>query len=240
MVFLLLCIFQIFSTPFSSVKADEKFLRIVDSNTPFYTSITDTEPLFYLPYTYYVKVLSNDNAFVHVECRIDDLSPAIDGYVPKGLLFSDELTVVKPYVNVKIKTLSTAILFEESTLTTPLQYVFADRELTYFGCYVNKGGINLFYVSYNNRLGYIKESDVYPFAIENHPNELTFITPEEPSIENPNATITPSNTEKDLLSIKIIIISCLVLGGVVALIFAFKAKPNRYSSCTVYDENEFE
>ena len=33
MVFLLLCIFQIFSTPFSSVKADEKFLRITDINS---------------------------------------------------------------------------------------------------------------------------------------------------------------------------------------------------------------
>ena len=226
--------------PITPVKADAEYLRIVNNNTPFYTSTTDTEPLFYLPYTYYVKVLGNDSAFIHVECVIDNVSPAIDGFVPTGLLFEDNLAVHQPYVNLKIKTISTTILFEDSTLTSPLQYVFADRELNYLGGYVNKGGINVFYVSYNNRLGYVKESDVYPFAIENHPNELTFITPEEPLPERPNSPTTSTTSEKDLLGIKIIIIACLVLGGIVALIFAFKAKPKSYSSCTVYDENEFE
>lgn len=224
-----------------TVKADTaEYLRIIDDTTPFYSAITDTEPLFYLPYTYYVKVLDKDQAFAHVECRASAISPAIDGFVPIGMLFSDGLTVEEPYVNVKIRSLCTSILFEESTLTTPLQYVFAERDLTYFGKYINKSGINVYYVSYNNRLGYVKESDVYPFAINNHPNQLTFITPEEPLPDSPTTPSTEPTQEKDLLGMKIIILACLILGGLVALIFALKSKPKQYVASNVYDENEFE
>ncbi len=240
-IIILLILPLLFPIGLNVVKADTaEYLRIIDDKTPFYSSQTDTEPLFYLPYTYYVRLIDSNQAFMHVECRIDSISPAIDGFVPFDMLFSDGLTVNEPYVNAKLKTLSTSILFEESTLTTPLQYVFAERELTYFGSYVNKSGINVFYVSYNNRLGYVKESDVYPFALKNHPNELTFIPSENPLPEAPESPTLETSNDQDLLGIKIVIIACLILGGIVALIFALKSKPKQYSASTVYDENDFE
>ena len=219
--------------------AETEYYRIITEDTPFYKNISDPEPLFFLPYTYYVKVLDKGDAYAHVECKPNANTPAIDGYVPTEMLFNDGLSVTEPYVNLSLKTLSTALLFENFTLSTPLQYVFAEREMVYYGKYVLQNGIIAYYVSYNNRLGYVKESDVYPFIINNHPNELTFITTENPSTPQPETPQTQTD-KNDMLSLKIIIIGCLIFAGIIGLIFAVKHKPLKSPAVTFYDENDYE
>ena len=45
----------------------------------------------------------------------------------------------------------------------PLQYIFPEREMIYYGKLSSPQGI-IYYVSYNDKLGYVKESNVYPFG----------------------------------------------------------------------------
>lgn len=231
------CVGAIVSINVNTAYAETEYLRIITEDTPFYKNAYDTEPLFFLPYTYYVRVLDRDQAYTHVECKADSNIPAIDGYVPTEMLFDDGLSVIEPYVNLKVKTLSTALLFEDSSLISPLQYVFAEREMVYYGNYVLQNGSIIYYVSYNNRLGYVKESDVYPFAINNHPNELTFLQPEAPS---PQPEQPQTQSKSEMLSLKIIIIGCLVFAGIIGLIFAVKHKPTKSPAVTFYDENDYE
>lgn len=219
--------------------ADVTYLRVINQTTPFYSKPTDVEPLFFLPYTYYVKVIDFGEEYTHVECKKSGSAPAIDGYVPSSMLFDDGLSVIEPYVNLNVKTATTALLFEDCSLTTPLQYVFPDRELSYLGEYVNQAGFMVYYVSYNNRLGYVKEADVYPFSIPNHPNELTFIV-EEPPVEEDEQPTLPTTDSDSLLSIKILIIASLLFAGIVALVFAIKRKPSNAQAVTFYDENDYE
>lgn len=226
--------------PAKSAYAEVSYLRIINENTPFYSKSTDSKPLFFLPYTYYVKVLETGADYTHVECKPSGNAPAIDGYVPSDMLFSDGLTVTEPYVNVNVKTATTALLFSDYSLSTPLQYVFPEREMNYYGKYVNESGYIVYFVNYNNRLGYVKESDIYPFSFSNHPNELTFIKQDSPLVENQQATNTPSSNVDTTFSIKIIIIACLIFSGIVGLIFAIKHKPAQSSAVTFYDENDYE
>jgi hypothetical protein len=138
-------------------------------------------------------------------------------------------------VVLEITTANTAILYADSALTEPLQYLFADRELKYYGS-IKVGEQNVYYVSYNNRLGYVRESDVFPFSIANHPNELTFIIPEEPPIvEQPQIT-----EEQDFFTLKMVIIACLIFAGITALVVALNKKPNKSVAVGYYDDNDYE
>lgn len=222
--------------PTSKVYADYgKYLRVITEDTPFYQSPTDKGPLFYLPYTYYVKALETVDGFVHVECYGQGGIAGLDGYVPLGYLFDDGLTVANPFVVLEITTVNTAILYADSTLLEPLQYLFANRELKYYGS-ITSGEENLYYVSYNNRLGYVRESDVFPFSIANHPNELTFIIPEEPIPEEQPQV----NSEQDFFTLKMVIIACLVFAGIMALVVALNKKPNKSVAVGYYDDNDYE
>ena len=218
------------------VYADTPYLRVITEDTPFYQTQTALTPLFYLPYTYYVKVLSYDENFAHVECYGDGNTPAIDGYVPIDKLFNDNLKVENPFVVLELTTVGTALLYQDSALKIQSQYIFENRSLSYYGHLDTDNG-RIYYVSYNDKLGYVKEVDVFPFSIPNHPNELTFITPEVP--EEPPQTPQESN-ENDFFGIKIAIIICLLFAGVIALFVALNKRPEKNLAISYYDDNDYE
>ncbi len=224
--------------PKSTVSATQTgFMRVIDQTTPFYSSITDVKPLFYLPYTYYVKILDNEDGFFHVECFLSPSLPSIDGYVPEDALFDDGLPVTSPYVNLDIKTVSTAVLFVDSSLVTPLQYVFPERHMRYYGALPTDKGV-LYYVEYNDKLGYVKESDVYPFVIANHSNPLTFIPVDAPESEDKVQDQTTPNG--DHFGLKVVIIGCLVFAGLIALVVGVKQRPKKGVAVGYYDDNDYE
>lgn len=231
-------IVSIFITPSITPRSVEAYsfgyMRVINDTTPFYADQMGENFTCYLPYTYYVKVLGESNGYFHIECYGEN-QPAIDGYVPTSDLFSDGLSVTSPYANVKITTLSTTPLYSSTDMRESLQYVFKNRELNFYGYAQSEHGENLLYVSYNGKLGYVQESQVVPFNVPNHPNELTFLTPATPE-ETPEETPEPES-----LDLRVIIIGALILAGAVALIVVFKNKPEdkRYQT-HYYDENDFE
>ena len=167
-----LCIIT-FSPSVIKVTADSEYRRIITSDTPFYSDGTGTELLFYLPYTYYVKVIEYGQILSHVECYGGEKSIALDGYVPTSMLYQDNLSVISPYLKKHIMTATTTVLYSDKGLSTPIQYVFSSRELVYYGQLTNFDNSIIFFVSYNNKLGYVSENSIVPFEIENHPNQLT-------------------------------------------------------------------
>lgn len=227
----------IYPFPTVTVKAADNYLRVITEDTPFYKNTTDENPTFYLPYTYYVKDLGSIGEFTHVEVYGQGGVAAIDGFVPTDMLFYDGLSVENPFLTLSLKTQNTAVLYADSSLTNPVQYLFADRELNYYGRALLDGK-NVYYVGYNDRLGYIKEDNVYPFSIPNHPNELTFIIPEEP-ITPPQSEQEQSNKD-DYIVLKAAIVVCLILAGVIALVFVLKNRPNKSVAVSFYDDNDYE
>lgn len=224
----------------------QSYARIINDQTPFYSDSGGRNLLFYLPYTYYVKVLSNDGALSHVECYGAGRTAALDGYVPTDLLFYDGLTVQNPNVQLEITAASTAVLYYESGLKHVSQYIFKGRSMTYYGSIPTNDGSYIYYVGYNNRLGYVIEAEVVPFVIPNHPNELTFLIPDTP--EPPINEVLPDNGASDKntnsnhqITLQILIISSLLFAGIIALVITVRKKPsNRHTATSYYDENDFE
>ena len=234
---LAIIIIFVFISPFSliMVSANGRYLRVINDTTPFYKTIDETSPLFYLPYTYYVKPLSTNGNYTYVECYGNGGITALDGYVPTELLFEDGLNVINPYVVLELTTQTTSVLYNDASLFEPIQYLFAERQLKYYG-YLNVGEQRIYYVSYNDKLGYIKESDVYPFSIANHPNELTFLPKDNPEILPDEPTTNKGQT----FNLKVTITACLIFAGILALIIALKDKPAKKVAISYYDDNDYE
>jgi len=211
-----------------------EYLRVIDKTTPFYKNIYDKEPLFFLPFSYYVKIIGHLGDYYHIEINGDNGQMAIDGYAPAEMLFRDNLPVVSPYLELSITTVSTAVLYSDQALLNPIQYIFAERTLNYYGEIVSEQG-TLFYVGYNNRLGYVKESDVYPFIIQNHPNDLP-----SSSADSPNKEPSSNPSQTGVFGLRTIIIVCLIFAGVIALFIALKGSKNHQKSFNYYEENDYE
>lgn len=210
--------------------------RIIDDTTPFYSDYEGKNLLFYLPYTYYVKILEEGDTLSHVEYGGNHL-PALDGYVPTEMLFKDDLPVSQPCPEINVTTFDTASFYANCNRLDIMQYIFANRTATFYGSIILKDNTRLVYVQYNGKLGYISENSLLPFSVPQHPNELTFIKKDTQSTE----TIAPVKKEDyaTLTGLRIIIVGCLMLAGIIALFVAKKNKPHRHHN-NYYDENDYE
>ncbi len=233
-LFILLLV--LFINPINTAVAEENsFYRVIDEETPFFSDPTCTNLLFFLPYTYYVKVLSENNGICHIECYGN--YNTIDGYTYKDKLFLDGLTVINPYLNKTIKTVDVAVLFKDGEKQSTSQYVFKDREMFYFGKYISSSNNIMYYVSYNGKLGYVEEDKILPFSISLQENELTFIkTPEE----EVTPTITKEENKNGLTGLKTVIIILLSFAGILALFIIVKPKAKFNRKTSYYDENDYE
>ncbi len=217
---------------------NSEYRRIITEQTPFYLDSEGKQFLFYLPYTYYVKILNMQGDYIHIECYGTGSTVALDGYTPKDMLYYDGLTVINPYPEKVIKTANSTVLYQDINLTESIQYVFQDRELTYYGKAKSTDGNLLFCVCYNNKIGYVKEIDILPFTLENHPNELTFLNNEE---NKPQIPIEPKpSTNKTYTNLKTAIVACLLFAGITAIIVVSNKKTEQRIPTNYYDENDFE
>lgn len=213
-----------------------EFLRVITEDTPFYADKTADTPLFYLPYTYYVRVKDYGEVFTHVE--YGNGGAALDGYVPTDKLFDDGLTVVNPFPEITATTANTAVLYASAETTGAVQYVFGGRKLYFYGTYYSPQGKTLYYVGYNDRLGYVKEENLVPFTLSYHPNELTFLIPDTP--ENPETAEPEKPSAQAVFDLRIAIFAVLGLAGLIALIVAGSRKPKASPAAGYYDENDYE
>ena len=223
--------------PFSvSAKAQESngYYRVIDDETPFFSDVKGENLMFYLPYTYYVKVLGISGNIAHIECFGSGDTVKIDGYTYFDNLFFDGLNVLDPYLEQKVMTQKTAVLYSNPNLSDPIQFVFAERKLNYYG-HLNIDDEYVYCVEYGGIIGYLKESDLYPFYIEDHPNEQTFL----PSSPTPPPSENGSDTDATT-PFRIIIISCLVLAGIIGLFIAVKKKKSPIKTGDFYEESDYE
>ncbi len=236
-ILFLLSIFSC-SLPVANASASApEYLRVINEVTPFYADGEGVELLFYLPYTYYVKTIELGEILSHVECYGEDGSILIDGYAPTEMLFDDGLPVTNPYPSITVTTAYSSVLYSDSELSSPLQYVFAGRELCFYGKLSYKNSQTIYFVGYNGKLGYITESAIEPFIMPLHPNALTFLDTENSPEEIVN---NGAESKNSLTGIRVIIIVCLISAGVIALLLCLKKKPKTEPAVSYYDENDYE
>lgn len=205
--------------------------RVVNDTTPFYIDSQGNSLLFYLPCSYYVKVLESDQLFTHVECFDGQLSPTLDGYVPTNMLHDENSFISLPYLELTITTAKPCSLYLNTELEDNIQLIFANRTLGYYGK-IQKDDQTLYFVCYNNKLGYVKEEDVMPFSVPYHANPLPTKEP------LPQQTTVSKNTSTDILKTSIIV--CLLLAGLIAIFFSLRKNTLNAKSTIAFDDTDYE
>lgn len=224
----------IFPYNVETLKADAyvKYGRAITDDVGFYKDSSATKLLFYLPYTYYVKILDEGLAVCHVEIySTNSLTPSIDGYVYTDQLYFDDLNPINPYYEQELITLSVTPFYENSSCEKILRYVFENRSLRLYGYLKDLNGSYLYFAEYNGAIGYVKEEYVTPFSFTFHPNPLP--QPEIPD-EPTDTTQTENGNGVNALKVGIIISLCLA----VVCIIAFTIKPEKRRHVDDADDNE--
>ncbi len=235
-IFLLALSFIFGATSFNSTAYSEEklFARILSDDVGFYLDDTGNELIFFLPYTYYVEVLSLGEPYSHVRIYGNDFNPPMDGYVLSEKLFFDGTVPQNPYPKLNLYTVETTPLYSEIGKGKVVYNVFKDRKLNFYGFALDENGNYYYFVSYNDYLGYVKESSLKEFNYTLHPNPLP---QDEPPEDSEPIDTTP---KKDDSLIKGIIIACLIFASLLIIAVLIKPSKGKYDLNRYYDDNDYE
>lgn len=194
----------------AAVQGNTEFIRITNQSTAIYSDKNLSDFLFYLPYTYYVKIIEDYDYFLHIECFDGLLTPTIDGYIKKEDITSErilEQDIYSPFLEITVSTATSTVLYLDLECKTSSRLIFADRKLGYYGLSCNTDGEYLFYVNYLGTSGYVKEHTINPFEVPLHPIPLK--KPEQTDKDTEQTKIVSNKT------LKLAIIVSLLLAGVI-------------------------
>ena len=227
-VFLITLFYPLFLTSkgsFSPCFAETGFLRMEKDGLPFYSDINATELLFYLPESYFLKILSENSNIAHVEINIEN-SPTLDGYVYSSQFktYPTDYGLSYPSITLSLKT---DCAFYPSLKENPSLYVFRNRTLTYYG-EITYNDVDYCYVSYNNKVGYVEKNCLSSFSVPLHPEPIL-----KPVVTKKTTLKSEENT-----GVRLIIISLLFVSGIVGILTASKPK-KKEEPASFYDENDF-
>ncbi len=208
--------------------------RVLTESVAFCKNPNSSEVVFYLPYSYFVKILEVGYPYTKIEVYGEnDQGTTLDGFVLTSEIALDNYGIDKPYLDLTVTTATTTNLYLDSGLTKIERAIFEGRKLTYYGYLLDDFGNYIYFVKYNDQTGYVKESCITPFTVPVH--EIPVITtPDEPP-ETPSETPSENNLE----GLKIAIILCLSLAFVIICVAFFKPKKAPVLT-NYYDENDYE
>lgn len=224
--------------PFGSeqkANATQTYGRVITEDVGFYKDCDASELLFYLPYTYYVKITEYGESVSRVELfTSSSLFPAVDGYVYTNSLYFEDSTPISPFYELTLTTATATPFYKNSSTNTVMRYIFEDRLLYCYGFLKSYDGSYLYYVCYNGSLGYVKEECVCPFTFVYHPTPLPVFNEPTEDTETPE----PKQNETNEV-IKVAIIIAIALAAVVILIFALKPE-KKDKEVAFYDDNDYD
>lgn len=238
-VFIVLIILILSSVyPYFSVYAEQyNYYRIISENAVFYSDGLLSKPVFVLPYSYYVKIVDENEYCYHVEYAFSDSYPSLDGYVAKNDLISDGTTTDSPFLSLKIHVDNTTVLFNDPIASKRICYVFYDKTVDFIGKCVDQFGNPLYFVSYDGKLGYVKSNDISPFTIPHHPNGIIKEEPED--VSPPTVNDGPVAETNGVLILKIIIILCIAFSVAVFIAILIDKKRSHKRKESYFEENDY-
>lgn len=227
------CLFLSFATfiPKKLAHAEtENYARVLSSEVFIYQDANFQEPLFIIPFGYYLKIEQVNNSSVKVSYGNGNY-PTIFGYAKKSELTFVDYVPKTPFGVIKVSTDINDVLFNDFELSHPYFNVPKNEILFCYG-EVDSGDLILSYVYYNKKLGYIDKASLNPYTITNNPDPLPSDEEETPNEEETLKPIVSSSLGERLQIVIIVAISIVTISVVY---FLFKPTKNR----TEEEQNEF-
>ncbi len=219
----------------SPVNAEsENYARILTTDAVVYQDANLQDPIFTLPYSYYVKIENYASTSIKISFGLSDgVYPQIIGYVNADKITPVDYVPIRPYPQVKISTDVSDVLFNDFEQKKPYFNVPKDEVMYYYGEIKNQD-ITLCFVYYLKKLGYVDKSSINPFSVPLHPDEIKIETQGGANDgENLETKPTPSNAIGE--NLQVIIIVSISIVSISVVYFLFKPSKNK----TNEEQNEF-
>lgn len=207
--------------------AETKYGRALHSDIGFYKDNAGSDLLFFLPYSYYVKVLVEGEPYSLVECHdADGETTKIVGYVLTDSLYFDGTLPVNPYLELAVSLKRDAFLYADRLCTEKLTKLFYNDKnqnnalFRYYGYAYDAAGEMVYYVEFFYDYGYLKAEDVFSFHIPDHPDPIPSFEPETPAPPDDDTQIIEG--KGGIGGVEIAIICCIVLAGIFVAAFLFR------------------
>lgn len=233
--------------PFTVFAADNsapkyEYARILTENTVFYADPNCSIAKFYLPYGYFVKVLSVNEDSVRVLYMDDNAEiPAREGYIKTSCLHPYAGEVSNPYPSVTLTLSFDEVLFADSKLSTPKAVLSSNVKAAFYGETIVEGE-KYYYVYAKGYVGYVRKSAFLNAEIPAHPLPIKQNTDQNRSSdadENSQKQTTPYAFGFDSTVKTVIIIAVsLVALSVVYLLFKPSSKAN-YAATKKDSDDDF-
>lgn len=218
--------------------SDTVWARIINEQTPFFSDIACSMIKFYIPKSYFVKVIEVNSDSTRVIYMDNDLKvPSREGYIKTCDLLIYNQEVYNPYLNLSLKITSDEILFADTNKTYPKTILsYGDNALLYGTLTIN--GENFCYVYANGYIGYVRRSAFAPFEIPMHEIPLSNKISSEES-EDSSILTEPTNTNSSIDStMKIVIIVAISITCLSVIYLLFKPKNDSALKLALTQDND--
>lgn len=200
--------------------ADTEYARILNEQTPFYSDPGCQMLKFYLPFSYYVRVVKLGSDCIKVAYMENATAPAREGYIKTCDFFPCDYAPENPYPAVNLSLKSDEVLFSTPQADDPRVVLPAGEQACFYGS-IDLGGEVFYYVYSGAYVGYVRKRAFSEHVIPKHTYPLP--KEEEPIEEQPESA-RPSeqekqNNENSGLSAVIIAIVAVVSVCVIYLLF---------------------
>ncbi|MDE5897272.1 MAG: hypothetical protein K2H43_05635 [Clostridia bacterium] len=199
--------------PAATARAEgEQYAVAAARDVWFYSEADENKGLFILPYTYYVKVLSEGDPFCYVEYQ-----DASDGYKPlTGYCRRDALTFVdfqptRPFLKKRI-TLTYSI--DSGSGFGGGAFDSIERTVSFYGTFAS-GTAPYYYVYGDGEFGYVRATTPVSYDLN-----TDYLTPA--SGDDPEPPTTSAN--KGINGVEIALVCLLCVAAVIVAFFVIKGK----------------
>jgi len=200
----------------AAADSDVKYSRILNETTAFYDE--SKEILFYLPYSYYVKVISVGSTYTSVSYQGGNgIIPVIEGYIKTENLNIVKVTPSNPYPDTTVMTKSADTLFSDSDLSLPKTIISSKSSAYYYGKKTDTSGEDLIYVYCNKYIGYMRKSAFGTFTLALNSDPIETDSGNSESDKESESVV--KNTLGDSLQIFIIVGISVIAISIVYLLF---------------------
>lgn len=148
-----------------------EYARVLNENTPFYSDPSCKILKFYLPYSYFVRIIKTGTEATRVIYMENALAPAREGYVKTADLYVCDYVPESPYPQLKLTLKNDEILFSSPADGDALVVLTAGDYAYYYGETQIDGDL-FYYVFSGVYVGYVRKDAFYAHSLALHPKEL--------------------------------------------------------------------
>ncbi len=223
------------STPASA--ALYTYARVVVSDAVFYADRSLSLPRFFLPESYFVRVISIDSDVCRVAYMDGAARPVKEGYVKTVALsfVAETPPVIYPDITLSVK--NEEVLFSDLTSFTPRAVLSTSSSAVYYG-ETTFGGETYVYVYASGYVGYVRKSGFSPFSVPLL-SDYRRVTEESSASSSQSGSSSSQNSEKSALGAdtgKIAVIAAALI-AVVSLVFIV-TRPSKKNANAFYKDDD--